>query len=101
GGGGGRGGGGGGAAGGACGPPLPVRLEVHRQERQVAGDVDPAQAGVELHSVHNRQRRAGQHVLAAQIAVPIAREPERRTAAQLGRVSLDEGIGEGAHDVQA
>jgi hypothetical protein len=78
-----------------------LRLEVHRQERQVAGDVDPAQAGVELHAVHDRERGAGQHMLAAQIAVTIPREPERRTPAELGRVNLHEGIGEGAHHVQA
>ena len=57
--------------------------QVHREERDVAHGVDPAQVGVELDAVERRQRRRrSAQVVEVQVAVALAHEPSGQTLGQ-------------------
>ena len=67
------------------------RDQVHHEERQVGGDVDAAQSGIELDGVKDLDRvPLEDHMLGAQIAVAVADEAARGTILELLVASVQE-----------
>ena len=82
-------------------PALSARLQIHRQKRHVAGDVGAAQLRVELDAIDHADLGCDQNVLAAQVPVPVADQPQQGTPPKLWRVSLHKRRAEEGRDVQA
>ena len=77
------------------GEPIPAPADqVHHHEREVVGDVELAQRGFELHAVDNLKRLAEEHVLGAQVAVPLSHQPPSCAGVQHLRVRRHERVRE-------
>ncbi len=82
------------------GPPLSEGLEVHGEKGEIAGDVGVSEGGIELDSVHDANRSDCQHVLAAQVAVPVANEPGAPATLDLLCVERHERVAEAERHIE-
>ena len=73
-----------------------VRAQIHHQEGEIVGDVERAQARVELDAIHDRQLRRHDDVLGAQVTVDLANQPAPPSGVQRRLVGRDEGSQEPA-----
>ena len=71
-----------------------ARDQIHDQRREVIGDVELAQSAVEGHAVDQLHVAVEQHVLGAQVAMPLPYPAASRAGVQRPRVRHDERVRE-------